>query len=150
MVSPSTYPLSEQLKVRTSLWKRSPGLERYRTLITPTETASDHFWECKRTKARATAAIKGSCLFAKHSNAIWQFRWRQQAQKNNCSHWLLHHSLPPHGPTFPSSLAKLKRTGAEQLWRKIFFFFISWLLHFREKLERETLSSICPQFSKSS
>lgn len=27
--------------------------------------------------------IKGSCLFAKHWNAIWQFCWRQQAQKNN-------------------------------------------------------------------
>lgn len=30
-----------------------------------------------------TPVIKGSCLFAKHWNAIWQFCWRQQAQKNN-------------------------------------------------------------------
>lgn len=30
-----------------------------------------------------TSVIKGSCLFAKHWNAIWQFSWRQQALKNN-------------------------------------------------------------------
>lgn len=30
-----------------------------------------------------TSVIKGSCLSAKHWNTIWQFCWRQQAQKNN-------------------------------------------------------------------
>lgn len=127
MVSPSMCPLS---KVRTSyrralqVWK---GTES--SLLPQREKASDHFWECERTnESPATAAIKGSCLFAKHSNAIWQFRWRQQAQKNNCPHWLLHHSLPAllSPPPWQKPPALSWGQGQSNLWKKTFFpYFLS-------------------------
>lgn len=72
-----------------------------------------------------TPVIKGSCLFAKHWNAIWQFCWRQQAQKNN------HH--------LPQKSKSLGQEGEECR--------VSWCVcvHFRLVLLKTHGSAVSPE-----